>query len=84
MGCPSKTPIIPRAQTDITDKVGRKEAKADRTTALHIFGTHTKNMFSVRIQTKNKIQKAETKPNEKQLCILDTNQKVSRLMIKLM
>lgn len=44
-GCPSKKSIILTAQMYITDKVGRRETKGDRTTTLHIFGTHKKNVF---------------------------------------
>lgn len=40
-GCPSKKSVIPRAQMYITDKVGRRETKENKTIALHVFGTHT-------------------------------------------
>lgn len=60
---------------NLTDKVGRRNTKGDRTTLhIHLERTH-KNMFSGRIQPKNDKRKAETKqPNKKQSCIWSLSQ----------
>lgn len=70
----------------ITDKVGRREAKGDRTTALHIFGTQIReNMFSGIIQTKtDKIKRKQSNQTKSIMYIISiTSQKISRLRIKL-
>lgn len=62
-GCSSKKLILPRVQMNITDKVGRKETRGNKTTALHIFGRHTKT--HILEESKLRMTKAETKrPNK--------------------
>lgn len=50
-GCPSKKSVIPRAQMYITDKVGRRKTKENRTIILHVFGTHTHTYISTHTHT---------------------------------
>lgn len=62
-GCSSKKLMIPRVQMYITDKVGRKETQGNKTTALHIFGRHTKTCILE--ESKLRMTKVETKqPNK--------------------
>ena len=71
-GCSSKKLIIPRVQMYFTDKVGRKETQGDRTTALHIFGRHTKTCILEESKLRMTSQNKATK--QKQLRILIASQ----------
>lgn len=84
-GCPSKKSTVPRAHMYTTDKVGGRETKRNKTTALHTFRTHTHTQTCFLEESRLRIIKEYQKHVETTLvCIFSaTNQKISRLRTKL-